>query len=129
MEFPIFDGFLTSGRVAEAKARWSETNEKGLLLREGIGLWVKDILLGLDAAQKQYQATLDAMKAAEENRDLNTRAYQNELVETQDVIRAQLVEALMSVQHYKMLYDHVVLRSRLDLVVGTEVSRALGREP
>ena len=93
MEVPLFDGFLTHNRVAEARARWNETNEKGFLLREGIGLWVKDILLGLEASQKQYQATLDAMQAAEENRDLNTRAYQNELVETEDVIRAQLVES------------------------------------
>jgi outer membrane protein TolC len=125
MEVPIFNGFLTHSQVAEAKARWNETNEKKFLLREGIGLWIKDILLGLDAAQKQYQATLDAMTAAEENRDLNTRAYQNGLVETEDVIRAQLVEALMQVQHYKMLYDHITLRSRLDLVVGTEVTRLL----
>lgn len=128
LEVPIFEGFLTHARVAEAKARWNETNEKGFLLREGIGLWIKDILLGLDAAQKQYQATLDAMTAAEQNRDLNTRAYQNELVETEDVIRAQLVEALMQVQHYKMLYDQIVLRSRLNLVVGTEVARILGQD-
>ena len=125
MEVSLFDGFLTRNRVTEARARWSETNEKGLLLREGIGLWVKDILLGLEATQKQYQATLDAMQAAEENRDLNTRAYQNELVETEDVIQAQLVEALMQAQHYKTRYDHLVLRSRLDLVVGTEVTKLL----
>ncbi len=125
MEMPLFDGFLTRNRVAEARARLDETNEKGLLLREGIGLRVKDILLGLEATQKQYQATLDAMQAAEENRDLNTRAYQNELVETEDVIQAQLVEALMQAQHYKTRYDHLVLRSRLDLVVGTEVTKLL----
>ncbi len=125
MEVSLFDGFLTRNRVAEARARWNETNEKGLLLHEGIGIRVKEILLGLSATQKQYQATLDAMQAAEENRDLNTRAYQNELVETEDVIRAQLVEALMQAQHYKTRYDRLVLRSRLDLVVGTEVARLL----
>jgi len=82
-------------------------------------------LLGMAASQKQYRATLDAMQAAEENRDLNTRAYQNELVETGDVIKAQLVEALMQAQHYKVLYDHQVMRFGLDLVVGTEVTRLL----
>lgn len=125
MEVPLFDGFLTSNRVAEARARRDEVNEKGLLLRDGLGLWIKDTLLGLDTTQKQYQATRDAMQAATENCDLNTRAYQNELVETEDVIRAQLVEALMQAQYDKTLYDHLVLRSRLDLVVGTEVTRHL----
>ena len=63
------------------------------------------------------------MNAAEENRDLNTRAYQQELVETEKVIRAQLMEALMTAQHYKVRYDHVALQSQLNLLVGTEVLR------
>jgi hypothetical protein len=41
------------------------------------------------------------------------------------VIRAQLVEALMSAQHYKTRYDHAVGLSQLNLVVGTEVRRAV----
>jgi outer membrane protein len=49
------------------------------------------------------------------------RAYQNELVETEKVIRAQLVEALMSAQHYKARYDYVELLSQLNQVVGTDV--------
>ncbi|MEZ4650909.1 MAG: hypothetical protein R3E97_19425 [Candidatus Eisenbacteria bacterium] len=63
------------------------------------------------------------MESATENRDLNSRAYQAELVETGDVIQAQLVEALMQVQHYKIRYDHMVQRSRLRSVVGTAVAR------
>jgi outer membrane protein len=59
-----------------------------LLLQEGIGLIVKDVFLGFSPAGKVRRATLDAMNAAVENRDLNTRAYQNELVETDKVIRA-----------------------------------------
>ena len=86
---------------------------------------IKDIFLGLSAAQKSHQATLDAMTAAQENRDLNTRAYQNELVETEKVIRAQLIEALMCAQHYKTRYDHIALQSQLSLVVGTEVVKQL----
>ncbi len=126
LDLPLFDGFLTSGRVAEARARWNEVREQGVLLHEGLGLMIKDVVLGIDAAQKQYQATGDAAQSATENRDLNTRAYQNELVETQDVIQAQLVEALMLAQHDKVLYDHLTLRARLDFIVGTEVTRRLG---
>ena len=65
------------------------------------------------------------MQAARENRELNIRAYQNELVETDKVIRAQLIEALMSAQHYKTRYDHIALQSQLNLVVGTEVLKQL----
>jgi len=125
LEIPLFSGFLTRNKVKEARARLNRIKEERILLREGIGLQVRDIVLGLGAAEKQYQATLDAMTAATENRDLNTRAYQNDMVETEDVIRAQLMEALMSAQHYKTRYDHTELQSRLNLVVGTEVNRRL----
>jgi len=71
------------------------------------------------------QTALNAMNAAVENRDLNTRAYENELVETEKVIRAQLMEALMQAQHYKAVYDHLALQSQLNLLVGTEVLKQI----
>jgi outer membrane protein TolC len=125
IELPLFDGFLTRHKVRAAQAKAGELGEQKILLREGIGLQIKDLVLNLNAAQQAYQATFDAMKAAEENRDLNTRAYQNELVETEKVIRAQLVEALMKAQHYKTCYDHVALQSQLATVVGAEVWKQL----
>ena len=128
MELPLFQGFLTQNKVKEARARLSQMKEEGILLREGLGLQVREIVTGLDAAAKRFQATRDAMEAAVESRDLNTRAYQNELVETEDVIKSQLMEAFMSAQHYKMRYDHAELRSKLNLVVGTEIERRLGAE-
>lgn len=125
VEIPLFDGFLTRHKVAEARARLAKLKEEQFLLKEGIGLQIKDVFLGLVAAQKSERATFEAMTAATENRDLNTRAYQNELVETEKMIRAQLMEALMSAQHYKTRYDLVALRSRLDLLVGTGLAEKL----
>lgn len=128
VKVPIFNGFLTRNRVIEARARLESISEQRLLLREGIGLQVRDTLLGLEASERRYQATLEAMKSATENRELNSRAYQNDLVETEDVIKAQLMEAFMSAQHYKMRYDHVELQSKLNLVVGTEVGLRLSEK-
>jgi outer membrane protein TolC len=125
VEIPLFSGFLTKNKVAEARARVSKIKEEQFLLKEGIGLQIKDVFLGLNATEKAYQATLDAMNAATENRDLNTRAYENELVETEKVIRAQLTEALMQAQHYKARYDHVALQSQINLLVGTEVAKQI----
>jgi outer membrane protein len=126
VEVPLFNGFLTQNKVREARARVNRLKETQILLREGLGLQVKDLVLGLDAALKADQATSRATKAAQDNRDLNTRAYENGLVETDKVIRAQLVEALMSAQHYAARYQYTALLSQLDLVVGTEVQQKLG---
>ncbi|MBI5382928.1 MAG: TolC family protein [Opitutae bacterium] len=126
VELPLFDGFLTRNKIAEARARLQKLKEQQILLKEGLGIQIKDLFLGLQAAQKSYQATLDAANAAQENRDLNTRAYQNELVETEKVIRAQLMEALMSAQHLKTRYDFLALQSQLDVLIGAELLRQLG---
>ena len=125
IEIPIFSGFLTQNKVAETRALVDKIKEEQFLLREGVGLQIRDTFLALNAAEKSHQATLDAMNAAMENRDLNIRAYQYELVETEKVIRAQLMDALMSAQHYKVRYDHIALLSQLNLMVGTEVLNTL----
>lgn len=124
-EIPLFDGRLTASRVAEMKARLSQRREQGFLLREGIGLQIKDTFLGIIAAAKSCEATEAAMRTAVENRDLNVRAYQQEAVETDKVIKAQLYEALMTAQHLRARYEHVALRSALSLQVGAEISRVL----
>ena len=129
LEIPLFNGFLTRNQVGEALARLNQLKETRFLLREGLGLQIKDLVLGLDAAVKSTRATGRAMQAARDNRDLNERAYQNELVETEKVIRAQLMEALMSAQHYKSRYDYAATLSQLSLTVGTEVGEKLRTGP
>ncbi len=128
-EIPIFDGFLTRNRVAEALARVAKLKEEKFLLREGIGLQLRELFLRLDAASKTYQAANRAMVAARENRDLTSRAYQNELVETEKVIRAQLFEALMTAQFLKTRYDHVAIESQISLVVGREIAGRMNSKP
>jgi outer membrane protein TolC len=125
LEIPLFDGFLTRNRVSEALARLHQLKETQILLRDGIALQIKDLVLGLDAAAKSGQASMGAMRSAQENRELNERAYHEELVETEKVIRAQLMEALMSAQHFKARYDYAALLSQLSLAVGNEMGERL----
>ncbi|WP_320045271.1 TolC family protein [uncultured Desulfobacter sp.] len=125
VEIPLFNGMLTVNKIAAARAAIAKIKEEQFLLKEGIGLQVRDVLLSLDAAQKSCDASGNALAAATENRGLNVRAYQSELVETDDVIQAQLTEALMAAQHYKARYEHVALLSRLDLIVGAEVLKQM----
>lgn len=125
LELPLFDGFLTRQKIAEARARVAKLKEEQFLLKDGLGLQIKDVFLGLAAAQQSARATLDAQTAATENRDLTTRAYQNELVETEKMVRSQLMEALMTAQHLKARYDQLALQSSLGLLVGTELQRRL----
>jgi outer membrane protein len=128
-EIPLFDGFLTRNKVAEALANVSRLKEQKLLLQEGIGLQLRELFLGLEAATKTYEAADKAMVAARENRDLTSRAYQSELVETEKVIRTQLFEALMTAQYLKARYDLIAMESQISLVVGKEIAAMVNPKP
>ncbi|NCD32487.1 MAG: TolC family protein [Spartobacteria bacterium] len=123
LELPLFEGFLTQNKIKAARARMNELAEQRILLEEGLGLQIRKTLIDLDTAEKRYDATLLALNTATENRDLNMRAYQNDMVETKDVITAQLTEAFMALQHHKMCYDHAVLRSKLNYIIGREIMK------
>jgi len=122
IELPLFNGLRTVNEVREARAQLSRLKEQQLLLKEGIALQVKHIFIQMMSAQQQKDSSEAAATAAEENRALNERAYQEEMVETKDVIEAQLIESLMKAQYQKSLFDNIETRANLDFVVGTEVS-------
>ena len=118
VRIPVFNGLLTQGQVGEARARLGRMEQEKQLLKDGLALQVTDIFLRMEAAQKQEEASRKAVGAAEENRELNIRAYQNDLVEVGDVIRAQLMEAFAKAQYQKVRYDHFEARAHLDEVIG-----------
>jgi len=127
LELPLFNGFRTRGEIAEAKARLGMMKAQEILLREGIALQVKDVLIQMVRGQEQRLAMEAASKAAGESRDLNERAYQEDLVETKDVIEAQLVDSFMKASNEKTLYDHIEAQARLEFVIGREIESVVLR--
>jgi outer membrane protein len=121
MELPVFSGFRTENEVKEARARLDKIQQERLLLKEGVALQVKNAFLQIARSQGQVKATKDALDAARENRELNVRAYQEELVETKDVIEAQLIEFFINGQYLKALYDNTVNQADLEFIVGKRI--------
>ena len=123
VELPLFDGFLTRHRIGEARARLARLEHQQVLLREGLGLQVKAIFLELRRVQSQEEAAGAALAAAHDNRRLNVRAYQDDLVEMQDVIEAQLMESFVRARYQLVRFGHAVARAQLEFVIGREVAR------
>jgi outer membrane protein TolC len=125
MEIPLFNGFRTRSKVKEAIARLDKIKQEKILFREGVTLQIKDAILQIARSQGQVGATEEALSAALENRELNVRAYQDELVETRDVIEAQLLESFINAQYLKALYDNVENITRLEFIVGKAVKSTI----
>ena len=126
VEIPLFTGFRTKQRVAEAKARLAQIKAQKSMLREGLALKIKSLFLTIEQIEAQEAISQDAVAAATENRSLTERAYRNDLIEAKDVFEAQMMEAMVKARRYKYHYDQVSTVAGLDLVIGRDVLTPLG---
>lgn len=117
----LFNGMRTSNEVEQSKLEKIKLEQTKVLLEEGLALQVKQAFLEMKSSYKQFTILNEAVENARENRELNTRAYQEDMVETKDVIEAQFFESYTQGDFYRAEYAHAVARAKLDFVVGTAV--------
>jgi len=121
MQWNLFDGFQTTGKVNQAKAQQRKLESQQILLNQGIALQVKQQFLSIKSASTQTKDSQEAVGYASENRKLHVRAYQDELVETKDVIEAQIVETFAQGTHYRSRYALEMGLLSLEYLLGSNV--------
>mgnify|MGYP003677356761 CR=1 FL=1 len=124
LKWDIFDSGVVKAQVKEAVAGKSKLEAQQILLDKGLSLQIKDDFLRIQRARAQADDNLKAKTFAEENRKLNVRAYQEEMVETKDVIEAQIIESFTTANFYRARYDLLTAMADLDYRLG----RALQNE-
>ncbi len=117
-EMPLFTGFRIYNQIKEAKAVLDKRKREKKLLEKGLTLKVKQAFMQVRKAGDQADATRESLESAVENRELNVRAYNHDLVEMDDVIQAQLLESVIKAQYYRALHDHVIFQSELNTITG-----------
>jgi len=125
LEWSLFNGMRTSNQVEQSKLEKLKMQEQEVLLEDGLALQIKQAYLEMGATYNKYKVLVDGVQIAEENRDLNIRAYQEDLVETKDVIEAQIFEALTQADYYRVLNDHAMAKAKADLIIGTALEDLL----
>ncbi len=121
MQWNLFDGFQTSGKVNQAQAQQRKLQSQQVLLDQAIALQVKQQFLSIKNSNTQSKDSLEAVGFATENRKLHVRAYQDELVETKDVIEAQIVETFARGSHYRARYALEMGLLSLEYLIGQNV--------
>ena len=121
MQWNLFDGFQTTGKVNQAKAQQRKLESQQILLDQAIALQVKQQFLSIKSANSQTKDSREAVGFASENRKLHVRAYQDELVETKDVIESQIVETFAQGTHYRARYALEMGLLSLEYLIGQHV--------
>ena len=125
VQWSLFNGMRTTNQVEQSRLEKLKLEQQELLLQEGLALQVKQEFLKMKSTYKQYTILNEATQTAQESRDLNTRAYQEDMVTTKDVIESQLFESYTTAAYYKSFHDHALARAQADFIVGTALEESL----
>ena len=121
LQWNFFDGFQTTGKVKQAEAQQRKFESQKILLDKGMALMIKQQFLRIKSAYAQIKDTENASQFASENRQLNVSAYQEELVETKDVIEAQIVETFTQGAYFRSRYALDTALANLEFLVGNKI--------
>ncbi len=114
----LFNGFRTTNAVSEAKLNKMKMKEQQNMLKNALALQVKKAYFDTTSNIKEVEILKETVKTTEANRDLNTRAYQADMVETKDVVEAQITEAQIKAKYFQTIHDRALSFANLALVVG-----------
>jgi len=125
VKWSLFDGMLTSNKVEQAKLEKLQLEQQQFLLEDGLALQIKLSFLNMQSSFKQFSILTRAKDTARENRSLNTRAYQEDMVETKDVIEAQLFESFTAGNYYRAMHDFTMSKVTVDLIIGKSIEKVI----
>lgn len=125
LKWALFDAGLAHAGVDAAQAEKVKLEAQRVLLDNGLALQIKDDVMRIQRSLNQVIDSEKAQGFAEENRKLNVRAYQDDLVETKDVIEAQLLESFASASLYRARHELRAALADLDFQVGKAAQRAM----
>ena len=118
LQLSLFNGFRTSGKVEENEAELKGIQLQKTFVEESLKMKLKQLIIDLKKSEEKIVSSKEAMIAASENRDLNLRAYQNEIGEVADFIEAQIMESFMMAQYQISLFERVDLKAQLESLVN-----------
>ena len=78
LQWNLFDGFQTTGKVNQAQAQQRKLEHQQILLDQALALQIKQQFLSIKNASAQIKDSKEATAFASENRQLNVRAYQED---------------------------------------------------
>ena len=118
LQLSLFNGFRTAGKVEENEAELKGLQFQKVFVEESLKMKLTQLLTELKKSDDKIVSSKEAMIAASENRDLNLRAYQNEIGEVADFIEAQIMESIMMAQYQLALYERTELKSQLESLLN-----------
>jgi outer membrane protein TolC len=115
---PVFDGFRTSGKVAQARAERAKASQDRIEIENQIRLEAQDALAQLNTAGAVLQSATLNVSQAEQALSMTQANYSHGAATTLDVLDAQAALTLAEIIQVQGLYEHANARATVRYVMG-----------
>lgn len=123
VNIPLFDGFRTTNALSEKKFENKKIYLFQDIVKEGVALQIKNELIKASSAYKQIQILQKSKKLANENKLLNLKGYEIDLIEPEKVIQSEYIEAYIKADYLKYKHDYLISLATIDKLVGVELKQ------
>ncbi len=118
LTIPLFDGFRTSGKVAQARAEHAKSSQDRIAVENQIRLEAQDALAQLTSARAVLESTTLNVSQARKAVEMTQANYNNGAATTLDVLDAQAALTFAEITRVQALYDHANARATVRYVMG-----------
>ena len=118
VELAVFDGFLTRGKVAEARANLASVREELRKTELALQLEAKQAQLNLDEAQTRLATTGQAAGQADESLQITKERYSNGLALLTQLLDAEAALTAARQRRAAAEADCQIARAALDRALG-----------
>jgi len=119
LNYPIFDGFATSGRAGQASSDLEQAEIQELQLKDGIEVEVRQLMLALNEAQERIVSQEENVKQAQESMRIAEVGYANGVVTNLEVMDTQLALTQAKTNYLQALYDYLTTSAGLKKATGS----------
>ena len=123
MNMPILDFGKTSNHVNTAKLQRNQMSETQILVEQGLAAQVKNLFIGLDAANQQVALQEKTVNFSRDYERLTNQAYQIGASKPEDMIQASIYNAVVEGSYLRAQHDSANSMAEIEYFIGSQFSQ------
>ena len=123
MSMPLLDFGKTSHHVSTVKLQRSQMGETQLLVEQGLAAQIKNLFIGLDAANQQIALSEKTVGFSRDYERLTNQAYQIGASKPEDMIQASIYSAVVEGSYLRAQHDSANNMAEIEYFIGAQLAQ------